>query len=96
MYYRNTAFSSRTYQGVTFAPGEVKEVRDFINDPKMVLTSAPTVEAKSTKSVKAVSKSIKSTKSAKSAEVSDIVETCVKDASEINKEEINHGKDCNQ
>ena len=39
MYYTNGSTITKTFHGVTFGPGETKEVFGIINDPKFVLTS---------------------------------------------------------
>lgn len=36
MYYRNTSRVLKTFQGVSFKPGETKEVSQYINDPMFV------------------------------------------------------------
>lgn len=40
MYYTNGSTITKTFHGVTFGPGETKEVFSIINDPKFVLSSA--------------------------------------------------------
>ena len=40
MYYTNGSTITKTFHGVTFGPGETKEVFAIINDPKFVLSSA--------------------------------------------------------
>ncbi len=35
-YYKNNTMISKTYYGVTFEPGEIKEVAGPINDPKFI------------------------------------------------------------
>ena len=39
MFYTNRSLVTKTFHGVTFRPGETKEVFGNINDPKMVLSS---------------------------------------------------------
>ena len=39
MYYRNVSLSVKTFHGVTFKPGETKEVDQYINHKLMVLVS---------------------------------------------------------
>lgn len=59
MFYKNTSYITKTFYGVTFKPGEVKKVNNFINDSKMIrvneLPKEPPVSSKvksnSTKSV---------------------------------------------
>lgn len=50
MFYKNTSYITKTFYGVKFKPGEVKEVPDFINDPKMIrvneLPKEPPVSSK--------------------------------------------------
>lgn len=36
MIYKNTSYTTKTFYGVKFKPGETKEVSGFINDPKMI------------------------------------------------------------
>ena len=38
MYYTNGSSITKTFHGVTFGPGETKEVSGIINDPKFVLS----------------------------------------------------------
>ena len=40
MLYKNISCSVKTFYGVTFKPGEVKEVPGYINDTKMVVVDA--------------------------------------------------------
>lgn len=40
MYYTNGSAITKTFHGVTFGPGETKEVFGIINDPKFVLASS--------------------------------------------------------
>lgn len=40
MYYTNGSTITKTFHGVTFGPGETKEVFGIINDPKFVLASS--------------------------------------------------------
>lgn len=37
MYYKNVSYSEKTFYGVTFQPGETKEVDQYINNKFMVL-----------------------------------------------------------
>lgn len=39
MYYKNVSLSVKTFHGVTFKPGETKEVDKYINHKLMVLIS---------------------------------------------------------
>ena len=34
--YKNISFSAKTFYGVKFEPGEIKEVPGYINDPRMI------------------------------------------------------------
>lgn len=34
--YKNISYSAKTFYGVKFAPGEVKQVSGYINDPNMI------------------------------------------------------------
>lgn len=36
MIYRNNSRAVKTFYGVTFAPGDIKKVKGYINDPKFV------------------------------------------------------------
>lgn len=36
MIYKNTSFIEKTFHGVLFKPGDVREVNGYINDPTMV------------------------------------------------------------
>ncbi len=40
MLYKNISYSAKTFYGITFKPGEVKEVPGYINDIKMVVVDA--------------------------------------------------------
>ena len=44
MYYKNISYSVKTFYGVTFNPGETKEVPSCINDRLMIPTSAPVLK----------------------------------------------------
>lgn len=44
MKYKNLSFAKRTIQGVTFNPGEIQDVPNFINDPKFVLIDSNSIE----------------------------------------------------
>ena len=50
MFYKNTSLTKKTFYGVTFGPGETKEVNGFINDVKMIrvneLPKEPPVRSK--------------------------------------------------
>lgn len=52
MRYKNAALSARTYYDVTFAPGEVKDVPGYINDPKFIRIYTEDRESESQKLVK--------------------------------------------
>ena len=41
MFYKNLAYSEKTFYGITFKPGEVKEVPGFINDQYVIAVDAP-------------------------------------------------------
>ena len=41
MFYKNISYFVKTFHGVTFNPGETKEVADFINHPKMLRVEKP-------------------------------------------------------
>lgn len=44
MYYKNLSNVAKTFHGVTFNPGEVKEVQSYINDSLMVVVPAEFVK----------------------------------------------------
>lgn len=37
MVYKNTSFATKTFYGVEFKHGDIKEVPGYINDPKFIL-----------------------------------------------------------
>lgn len=41
MFYKNTSYFEKTFYGVTFKPGEIKEVDRRINDRFMIVVPAP-------------------------------------------------------
>lgn len=41
MFYKNTSYTAKTFYGVTFKPGEVKEVDGVINNKFMIIVDAP-------------------------------------------------------
>lgn len=41
MFYKNLAYSEKTFYGVTFKPGEIKEVPGFINDDNFIAVKKP-------------------------------------------------------
>lgn len=43
MFYKNTSYTTKTFYGVTFKPGETKEVPGVINNKFMVVKDAPKV-----------------------------------------------------
>ena len=44
MFYKNTSYFVKTFYGVTFKPGETKEVADYINHPFMVRVDGPAIQ----------------------------------------------------
>ena len=40
MLYKNISCSAKTFYGVEFKPGEIKEVPGYINHPKMIVTTS--------------------------------------------------------
>jgi len=44
MTYRNTGILAKTFYGVTFNPGESKNVPGYINDPSFVISSVEHIE----------------------------------------------------
>ena len=45
MYYKNVSFSVKTFYGVTFKPGEIKEVNSYINNKFLVPATPEEVKA---------------------------------------------------
>lgn len=41
MFYKNVSYSDKTFYGLTFKPGEIKEVDKYINHTHMILVDAP-------------------------------------------------------
>ena len=41
MFYKNTSYSAKTFYGVTFNPGETKEVGGYINNKWMIPADDP-------------------------------------------------------
>lgn len=59
--YKNTSLATKTFYGVTFKPGEVKEVPGYINDDRLVrVESVPEEPPKRTERKTADMKSAKS------------------------------------
>jgi len=46
MFYKNTSCSVKTFYGVTFEPGQINEVADYINDRFMVPVDKPAEKSK--------------------------------------------------
>lgn len=44
MYYKNVSLSVKTFHGVTFKPGETKEVNQYINHKFMILVDKPEIQ----------------------------------------------------
>ena len=44
--YKNISFSAKTFYGVRFEPGEVKDVPGYINSPSMIRVFKPTTKVK--------------------------------------------------
>ena len=44
MFYKNTSYSVKTFHGVTFQPGETKEVNEYINDLFVILVDEPRID----------------------------------------------------
>ncbi len=44
--YKNVSYSTKTFHGVTFKPGEVHQVPNYINDPLMIVVVPPEVQDK--------------------------------------------------
>lgn len=44
MFYKNTSYTAKTFYGVTFKPGEIKEVTGNINNRWMIKVDAPQVK----------------------------------------------------
>ena len=47
MLYKNTSCSEKTFHGVTFKPGEVHDVSDYINNIAMIPVSELSIETNS-------------------------------------------------
>lgn len=45
MFYKNTSCFAKTFYGVTFQPGETKEVSGYINDKFFVVSDAPQIKS---------------------------------------------------
>ena len=41
MFYKNNSFVTKTFYGITFRPGDIKEVPGYINDKKFDVVAAP-------------------------------------------------------
>ena len=41
MYYKNLSHSTKTFYGVEFKPGEIKEVASYINHKDFIIVAAP-------------------------------------------------------
>lgn len=46
MLYKNTSYTEKTFYGVTFKPGETKEVDGIINSTCMIVADEPAKETK--------------------------------------------------
>lgn len=46
MFYRNASYTIKTFYGVTFQPGETKEVKGQINNKWMILVNNPKTSPK--------------------------------------------------
>lgn len=91
MYYLNNSHATRTFQGVTFKPGEIAEVPTWINDPTMIRVGAPAKPApvKPTKAAKSTTSAAKSaTKTTKQPAATEPADTPTIET----KEEITDGK----
>ena len=55
MYYKNLASFEKTFYGVTFKPGEIKEVPGFINDKQLIVVP----EGSAKKQTEAVAEPVK-------------------------------------
>ena len=63
MFYKNTSMKPKTFHGVTFKPGEAKDVSKYINDPTFIRVNKPTVNSKKAVSDVSTKESIKEVKS---------------------------------
>lgn len=77
MYYKNVSFSEKTFYGVTFKPGDIKEVPNYINnrfmipvDSKEVKVSTQQTSHQITKQQKPSSEKPKKSEEKKESEVS--------------------------
>lgn len=89
MYYKNVSFSVKTFYGVTFRPGEIKEVAKNINSRFMIQVDGPEVKTQNieeTSQQKQKQQKPSSEKSKKSEEKKE-PEVSVEDAVEISNPE---------
>lgn len=47
MFYKNISYTAKTFYGVTFKPGEIKEVKGHINDKLFIRVDKPQTTLKS-------------------------------------------------
>ena len=64
MVYKNISNSKKVFYGVTFKPGDIKEVPGYVNDKQMIVSTLPIIPKIDTKPVK-VTKSTNPDKSVK-------------------------------
>ena len=71
--YKNISLSVKTFHGVTFKPGDVKEVTDFINDDGFIVVKPKPSECKPPKSDNQVKDTppAKQTKKSEKEEIND-------------------------
>lgn len=79
MVYKNISTSRKQFYGVTFNPGETKEVPGYVNDTHMVVSTLPKVE----KDTKVSKQSTQKSQPSKSAEA------VVSESNNIKEEETN-------
>lgn len=46
MFYKNMSIATKTFYGITFKPGEIKEVPGYINDKSFIACSRPATPAR--------------------------------------------------
>lgn len=55
MFYKNISLSAKTFYGIEFKPGQVKEVPGYISSPGMIAAIKPVEPPKPKKSIEQVS-----------------------------------------
>ena len=63
--YKNVSYTTKTYHGVTFGPGEIHSVPNYINDLSMIIVPEELVAAEKKKAQKEQTQSATNSKSSK-------------------------------